>query len=228
MKIVFSDLSELTIQQITSEAEGYLTIKTISAAPEDLRAIFSDEVKTRSMTAKGDDGETIATYDGYTEFYRTEEYTGKIYGVTNYKPDRTPEAQEEIIAASLQVAKIQAQTLDDEDAMTVQSLYPEWSPDSVTYPKNHKVNRNGTLYKCLQAHTSQASWAPEDAPSLWAKVLNPDPEVIPDWEQPGSTNGYAKGDKTKHNGKTWESLVDNNVWEPGVVGTEALWKEVSQ
>lgn len=227
MKIVFSDLSELTIQQITSEAEDYLTIKTISAAPKDLRAMFSDEVKTRSMTVKGDDGETIAAYDGYTEFYRTEEYTGKIYGVTNYKPDRTPEAQEEIIAASLQVAKIQAQTLDDEDAMTVQALYPEWSPDSVTYPKNHKVNRNGTLYKCLQAHTSQSSWAPEDAPSLWAKVLNPDPEVIPDWEQPGSTNGYAKGDKVKHGGKTWESQVDNNVWEPGVVGTEALWKEVS-
>ena len=220
MRIVFSDLSELTIQQIASEAEGYLTIKTISAAPEDLRTIFSDNVKTRSMTVKGDDGETIAKYDGYTEFYRTEEYTGKIYGVT-------PEAKEEIIAASLQVAKIQAQTLDDEDAMTVQSLYPEWSPDSVTYPKDHKVNRNGMLYKCLQAHTSQASWAPEDAPSLWAKILNPDPEVVPDWEQPGSTNGYAKGDKTKHNGKTWESLVDNNVWEPGVVGTEALWKEVS-
>ena len=216
MRIVFSDLSELTIQQIASEAEDYLTIKTINAAPEDLRAMFSDEVKTRSMTVKGDDGETIATYDGYTEFYRTEEYTGKIYGVTNYKPDRTPEAKEEIIAASLQVAKIQAQTLDDEDAMTVQSLYPEWSPDSVAYSKDYKVNRNGTLYKCLQAHTSQASWTPED------------PEVITDWEQPGSTNGYAKGDKVKHSGKTWESQVDSNVWEPGVVGTEALWKEVSE
>ena len=29
-----------------------------------------------------------------------------------------------------------------------------------------------------------------------------------------------------HNGKTWESLVDNNVWEPGAVGTESLWKEI--
>lgn len=32
----------------------------------------------------------------------------------------------------------------------------------------------------------------------------------------------------KHNGKVWESLVANNVWEPGVTGTEALWKEVSE
>ena len=27
-------------------------------------------------------------------------------------------------------------------------------------------------------------------------------------------------------GKTWESLIDNNTWEPGVVGTETLWSEV--
>ena len=53
--------------------------------------------------------------------------------------------------------------------------------------------------------------------------MQPDPE----WEQPGSTNGYSKGDKVTHNGKTWESLVDNNVWEPGVIGTESLWKEVA-
>ena len=30
-----------------------------------------------------------------------------------------------------------------------------------------------------------------------------------------------------HNGKTWESLADNNVWEPGAIGTESLWKEVA-
>ena len=33
-------------------------------------------------------------------------------------------------------------------------------------------------------------------------------------------------DKVMHNGKKWESLVDNNVWEPGATGTESLWKEV--
>ena len=38
---------------------------------------------------------------------------------------------------------------------------------------------------------------------------------------------WKKGDKVTHKGKTWESLIDNNVWEPGVVGTESLWKEVA-
>ena len=59
---------------------------------------------------------------------------------------------------------------------------------------------------------------PADAPSLWAEILIPDPEVIPDWVQPGSTNPYMKGDKVKLNGKTWMSDIDNNVWETGVYG----------
>lgn len=37
---------------------------------------------------------------------------------------------------------------------------------------------------------------------------------------------YAKGDKVAHNGKMWVSLVDNNVWEPGIIGTELVWREV--
>lgn len=215
------------MQQVIPK-DGYLNVRVLAsiADPEMLRNLFEDETATRKMTVK-ENGNTVATYEGYTEFYSTEEYTGKIYGVTNYKPDRTPEAETAILESSVRVVKIQAQSLNDTDALTVQNLYPEWSGKSVTYAKDFKVNRNGVLYKCLQDHVSQESWSPEDAPSLWAKVLIPDPETIPEWEQPGSTNGYSKGDKTTHNGKTWESLVDNNVWEPGVPGTETVWKEVS-
>ena len=32
----------------------------------------------------------------------------------------------------------------------------------------------------------------------------------------------------RHNGKVWESLVDNNVWEPGAQGTETVWREISE
>ena len=45
--------------------------------------------------------------------------------------------------------------------------------------------------------------------------------MIPEWEQPDSTNPYMKGDKVTHGGKTWVSDIDNNVWEPGVYG----WSE---
>lgn len=104
-------------------------------------------------------------------------------------------------------------------------LYNKWRPDGVAYEVGQKVAFEGDVYKVLQAHVSQETWNPKDAPSLFAKVLNPDPEVIPDWEQPGSTNPYMKGDKVRHVEKIWVSLVDNNVWEPGAVGTESLWAE---
>ena len=43
------------------------------------------------------------------------------------------------------------------------------------------------------------------------------------WVQPtGVHDAYAKGITVKHNGKTWESIVFANVWEPGVSG----WREV--
>lgn len=117
--------------------------------------------------------------------------------------------------------------LTDEQAATVVSLYKEWE-SGIDYLGGERRTYNGNLYRCLQAHTAVKTWNPEDAPSLWAKVLIPNPDVIPEWEQPDSTNGYSTGDKVTHNGKTWVSLVDNNTWEPGVTGTEALWTEVKE
>lgn len=113
--------------------------------------------------------------------------------------------------------------LTDEQALTVPIIFPAWRGDGISYAAGDRVMYGGTLYKCLQAHTSQSTWTPTDAPSLWAKVLIPTPGEIPDWEQPSSTNPYAKGDKVKHNGKIWISTIDNNVWEPGTV---EYWKEV--
>jgi chitodextrinase len=131
----------------------------------------------------------------------------------------------DIISAMAKIAQQQAMTVPNDQAAEVQALFPEWAADR-GYTAGFRVQYNGTLYKCLTAHTSQSDWTPEASPSLWAKVLIPDPTVIPAWEQPDSTNPYSEGDKVTHSGKTWESLVDNNVWEPGAQGTEAQWKEV--
>ena len=118
--------------------------------------------------------------------------------------------------------QINTLAVDDNTALRMVEFYPEWTTDT-DYATGFKVQYGGTLYKCLQAHTAQADWTPEAAPSLWAKVLIPDPDVIPEWEQPESTNPYMQGDKVTHNGKTWVSDVDNNVWEPGVYG----WTETN-
>ena len=107
-----------------------------------------------------------------------------------------------------------ALSLDDTDALQATQLFPRWNGDNVGYFVDDRVTYDNILYKCLQPHTSQPSWDPINAPSLWAKVLIPDPHVIPDWEQPSSTNPYMKGDKVRFEGHIYESAIDNNIWSP--------------
>ena len=227
MKIIFGDATEINVQQVNPYGD-YLQVLTVGNTPEQLRVLFSDPTRTSHMVVQ-ERGQTIATYDGYTAFYRTEEYTGQIYGVMVYKPEKTPEAQAEVQAAAVAVAQIQAQSLTDEQALTVKAIYPIWDGNGVSYQKDFYLTYNEELYKVLQAHTSQADWTPDAAPSLFAKVLpGQDGTGIGEWVQPGSTNPYMTGDQVTHNGKTWESLIDNNVWEPGAQGSEALWQEVTE
>lgn len=129
----------------------------------------------------------------------------------------------DILKSVVKLAQKQAfEITDDEESLKVQYLYPDWK-SGVAYSAGDRRNHKSILYKCITAHTSQDDWTPDAAPSLWAKVLIPDANVIPEWEQPESTNGYNKGDKVTHNGKTWISTVDVNIWEPGVYG----WDEVT-
>ena len=128
----------------------------------------------------------------------------------------------EEVNAMLIRQQINGLTVDDNTALRMVEFYPEWAA-GVAYTAGYKVQRSGKLWRCLQNHTSQDGWEPESAPSLWAKVLIPDETVVPEWEQPDSTNPYMQGDKVTHNGKTWVSTIDNNVWEPGTV---EYWKEV--
>lgn len=116
------------------------------------------------------------------------------------------------------------QSLSDEDALTAPMLFERWNGNGISYSTGTRLYHDGVLYKVLQDHTSQDSWNPLDAPSLFTKVLIPDPQVIYDWEQPDSTNPYMTGDKVRHNEKIWISIIDNNVWEPGVYG----WEEVTE
>ena len=128
------------------------------------------------------------------------------------------------LRALIEKAMTETASLTEAEAVAATCLYPKWSGDSVQYTAGQRVQDDGILYTVLQAHTSQPDWKPADAPSLFAKVLIPDPTVIPEWEQPESTNPYSKGDKVTHNGKIWVSDIDGNVWEPGVYG----WTEVAK
>ena len=105
--------------------------------------------------------------------------------------------------------------LTDEQAEQVVDAFPAWQVGKA-YEVGYRVRYQGALYKCVQAHTSQADWTPDAAPSLWSRVGEGD---IPEWIQPtGAHDAYAMGDKVRHNGKVWTSDIDANVYEPGVYG----------
>lgn len=121
------------------------------------------------------------------------------------------------------VTLAEAGSIDAVTASEHTELFAPWA-----YPVSYKTGnireRNGKLYRCLQDHTSQETWTPEDSPSLWVAISDP-AEEWPEWSQPvGSEDAYAKDAKVSHNGKHWVSDVDNNVWEPGV----SQWTEVTE
>lgn len=168
MKLIFNDATEITVQQVKTRGD-YIQVLTVGNTPEQLKVLFMDPTRTASMIVeeRGQRGEPLV---GYTSFYRTEEYTGKIYGVVMYRPDKLPEVQAEVQAATVLVAQIQAQSLTDAQAITVKAIYPAYDPNGVQYPVDFKVLQDDVLYKCLQEHTPQESWAPGIAPSIWVAV----------------------------------------------------------
>ena len=62
-----------------------------------------------------------------------------------------------------------AQSLDDRTALSAVALYPAWAA-GVDYATGYKVQHGGRLWRCVQAHTSQTGWEPENAPALWTEI----------------------------------------------------------
>lgn len=97
------------------------------------------------------------------------------------------------------------------------------------YPIAYKIGQlrqhNGILYKCIQDHTSQEDWTPDNAVSLWTTTADPT-EEYPQWSQPvGAHDAYMTGDKVTYNDLHYISIVDNNVWQPDVYGWELVVEE---
>lgn len=114
------------------------------------------------------------------------------------------------------------QGLEDDSAIAVATVFPAWEIGKKYAAKeiaSYGVNAVGDpqLYRCEQAHTSQADWTPDITTALWTAIGIAD-DGIPIWSQPaGSHDAYGKGDRVHYPGKTdpiFESLIDNNIWSP--------------
>lgn len=88
-----------------------------------------------------------------------------------------------------------AESLEDEDALEAIELFPVWVIDK-DYSVGDRVRFNDVLYRCVQAHRSQQSWAPDETPALWTVVSL---DEWPEWIQPtGAHDAYSEGAKVTH------------------------------
>lgn len=101
--------------------------------------------------------------------------------------------------------------LTDEEAETVTVLFSKWD-SNVSYSVGDRVQYEGLLYKCVQAHTSQDDWTPDITPALWTRTST---DEWPEWVQPtGAQDAYNIGDKVTYKGEHYISLINANVYSP--------------
>lgn len=117
---------------------------------------------------------------------------------------------------------IKAGSLTTEELSSLVEIFPAWET-GIAYVAGDIRSYGEFLYECLQPHTSQSDWTPDVTPALWTKKTPAG--VIAEWVQPtGSEDAYNTGDKVLFEGKTYESLIDANVWSP--TDYPAGWEEV--
>ena len=173
MKIIFADATEITAQQVKLDGKN-LRILTVGNTPEQLRVLFSDPGRTKKMIVQ-ERGQTIATYDGYTSYQWTENRPGKIYGVVVCKPEDTPEVETAMVQAAVLVSQIQAQSLDDAQALTVKAIYPLWQEViGQTVALGYKFLYGDVLYKVIQPDglTIQNQYIPGEGTESLYVVIN--------------------------------------------------------
>ena len=83
--------------------------------------------------------------------------------------ERTRPFTESEVSRMLITQQINTLTVDDNTALRMVAFYPEWA-ENAEYTAEYKVQRNGKLWRCRQAHTSQTGWEPENTASLWTEI----------------------------------------------------------
>lgn len=102
--------------------------------------------------------------DGYESVYSWEQAGNTIRQVWSVRPTEGTEG-----AAVTTLARMQAQKLDDRDALLVVPLFDEWA-DLHGYAEGDRVRWASALWRCLKAHQSQTGQTPDKQPDLWARV----------------------------------------------------------
>ena len=121
--------------------------------------------------------------------------------------ERTRPLTAEEVTAMLIRQQVNSLTVDDNTALRMLAFYPKWASDT-DYTAGYKVQRGGRLWCCLQAHTSQIGWEPENAASLWTEICESHAGTL---EDPIPYNGNMALESGKYymqDGKIYRGIRD--------------------
>lgn len=103
-------------------------------------------------------------------------------------------------------------------AVSVCTLYDDWSGKGVKYTKGQWLRYGDDFAYVEQDHTSQPDWTPEAAPSLYT-IFRLAPDGVRIWEQPTrAENAFDTGEECHYpdaGGEVWVSKIDGNTTVPG-------------
>ena len=115
--------------------------------------------------------------------------------------------------------QIFAQSLADDEAMEVATVYPKYEIGKLYKAKEMFVyGENGVgdpqLYRVVSEHTSQADWTPDKTPALYTPIgLNENGYTV--WSKPtGAHDAYNMGDIVDYKGTLYKSLINGNIYSP--------------
>lgn len=101
--------------------------------------------------------------DGFAASYTLVDVGERIEQVWSVEPRSRGED-------ALTVATMAAKSLPDADAAKVPLLYPAWYVGMAEYRAGERVERDGSIYRCLQTHQPRLGTEPEATTSLWEVI----------------------------------------------------------
>ena len=121
--------------------------------------------------------------------------------------ERTRPFTESEVSRMLIAQQINTMTVDDNTALRMTEFYPEWA-ENAEYTAEYKVQRNGKLWRCIQAHTSQAGWEPENAASLWTEICENHAGTLEDPIPYSGNMALESGKYYMQDGKVYRCIRD--------------------
>lgn len=151
--------------------------------------------------------------DGYMANYSWNDDGSQITQVWHLSPIEGT-AQDSI----LELAKMQAQSLSDAEAVRVPALYDEWIAGE-TYKRGEIIRFKGGLYRIGQDLTSSDTYKPgeEGTTALYSHITIDSETSYEVWKEWDGVSGiYKQGQivKDSTDNALYRSKIANNVWGP--------------